>query len=194
MAKLSTRDHLLQVGLERLHEHGYTATGIQEILESAGVPKGSFYHHFGSKEEFARQVVLEYVNREVQHIEKVLKNPKLSPLKRLRQYFKELIKIYGHSSPISGCLLGKMSLEVSNQSELIRMVVSGSFETWQKEIEDVLCAAVDQKEAPSNIRPAEIAAYLLNGWQGAVLRSQVEKSDKPLETFLALTFSHLLPS
>jgi AcrR family transcriptional regulator len=51
MANPSTREQLLQVGLLAFHQHGYTATGIQEILESAKIPKGSFYHHFGSKEE-----------------------------------------------------------------------------------------------------------------------------------------------
>jgi TetR/AcrR family transcriptional regulator, transcriptional repressor for nem operon len=63
MTTLSTREHFLEVGLLTFHRHGYAATGIQEILESAKVPKGSFYHYFASKEEFAREVVLQYVRR-----------------------------------------------------------------------------------------------------------------------------------
>jgi TetR/AcrR family transcriptional repressor of nem operon len=192
MSKLSTRDHLLEVGLLTFHQHGYTATGIQEILESARVPKGSFYHHFGSKEEFAREVVLQYVRRETEHIEKVLKNSKLSPLKRLRLYFKELSKIYGQTAPISGCLLGAFSLEVSNRSEVLRTLLSDSFQGWQKAIEEVLHSAVQEKELSPNIRTAELAAYLLNGWEGAVVRSLADKSDKPFDTFISLSFSLLL--
>lgn len=192
MTKHSTREHLLQVGLLTFHQYGYVATGIQEILESAKVPKGSFYHHFGSKEEFAREVLLQYVQRETEHIEKVLRNSKLPPLKRLRLYFKDLSKIYGQTGPISGCLLGAFSLEVSKHSEVLRALLSASFEAWQKAIEEVLRAAVQEEELPPNTRTAELAAFLLNSWEGAVVRSQADKSDKPLDTFISLSFSHLL--
>jgi TetR/AcrR family transcriptional repressor of nem operon len=192
MTNPSTREQLLQVGLLTFHQHGYTATGIQEILEAAKVPKGSFYHHFGSKEEFAREVVLRYVQREAEHIEKVLRNSKLSPLKRLRLYFKELSKIYGQTGPLSGCLLGAFSLEVSKHSEVLRALLSESFQAWQKAIEEVLHAAVQEKELSADTRPAELAAYLLNGWEGAVVRSLADKSDKPFDTFISVSFSHLL--
>ena len=57
MGPQSTRDHLLQVGLRQIHAMGYSATGVNEILEEAKVPKGSFYHHFASKEDFAKEVL-----------------------------------------------------------------------------------------------------------------------------------------
>jgi TetR/AcrR family transcriptional repressor of nem operon len=192
MKTLSTRERLLQVGLLRFHENGYAATGIQEILEQAQVPKGSFYHHFASKEEFARAVMLQHVSREARHMERPLKDSKLPPLKRLRQYFKELIKLSGQCGSVPGCLVSKMSLEVSSQSEVIRTLLSEAFKTWQKAIEEVLRAAVDEKELPSGTRTAELAAYLLNSWEGAVVRSHAEQNDKPLETFISLTFSHVL--
>ena len=53
MSAPSTREHLLEVGLERLRSTGYTATGVKEVLDLANVPKGSFYHYFPSKEAFA---------------------------------------------------------------------------------------------------------------------------------------------
>ncbi len=56
----STRDHLLDVGVELMHRNGYKATGLTEILQAAGVPKGSFYHHFGSKEDFAAAALEKY--------------------------------------------------------------------------------------------------------------------------------------
>jgi TetR/AcrR family transcriptional repressor of nem operon len=145
MTTLSTRERLLQVGLLRFHENGYAATGIQEILEQAQVPRGSFYHHFASKEEFARAVMLQHVSREARRMEKSLKDSKLPPLKRLRQYFKELIKLSGQCGSVPGCLVGKMSLEVSSQSEVIRTLLSEAFKTWQKAIEEVLRAAVDER-------------------------------------------------
>ena len=57
----TTRDHLLQVGLRRIRSMGYASTGVKEILDDADVPKGSFYHHFASKEAFAKEVLELYV-------------------------------------------------------------------------------------------------------------------------------------
>ena len=63
MGEKSTRDHLIDVGLELMHQHGYNATGLADILKIADVPKGSFYHHFGSKEDFAAAALERYVAR-----------------------------------------------------------------------------------------------------------------------------------
>jgi TetR/AcrR family transcriptional repressor of nem operon len=148
MTTLSTRERLLQVGLQRFQENGYAGTGIQEILKQAQVPKGSFYHHFASKEEFARAVMLQYASREARHMEKFLKDSKLPPLKCLRQYFKELIKLSGRCGSVPGYLIAKMSVEVSSHSEVLRTLLSEAFKTWQKAIEGVLGEAVDEKELP----------------------------------------------
>src|SRR5260370_7439318 len=103
MAEKSTRDHLIDVGVNLMHKHGYTATGLTEILESAGVPKGSFYHHFGSKEDFAVSALERYVAREAMHCEAVLSNRKVAPLHRLNSYFPNLINLYGQKPPIPRC-------------------------------------------------------------------------------------------
>jgi len=70
MAKQSTRDLLIDVGLERMHTAGYASAGVKEILELAGVPKGSFYHYFPSKESFAREVLLRYFTGESKRAER----------------------------------------------------------------------------------------------------------------------------
>jgi len=62
----TTREHLIEVGLERIRRIGYAATGVKEILDLAGVPKGSFYHYFPSKEAFVQEVLQRYSARETQ--------------------------------------------------------------------------------------------------------------------------------
>src|ERR1700743_1038049 len=86
----STRENLIAVGLELMRKHGYGATGVQEILNAAGVPKGSFYHHFGSKEEFTTAVLERYVAFAGAHSREVLGNTRQTPLRRLRRYFEDL--------------------------------------------------------------------------------------------------------
>ncbi len=130
----TTREHLIEIGLQRIHKIGYTATGVMEILDLAGVPKGSFYHYFRSKEAFAQEVLQRYASREAQRWETILGDDKLPPLKRLRKYFNELVTVYGQKGPISGCLLGQMSVEVAEHSPDIQSLLSSAFDDWQQAI------------------------------------------------------------
>jgi TetR/AcrR family transcriptional regulator, transcriptional repressor for nem operon len=192
MAEKSTRDHLIDVGLELMHQNGYNATGLTEILKAADVPKGSFYHHFGSKEDFAAAALARYTSREAEHSAAVLGASKVPPLKRLKRYFTDLMKMYGQSGEIPGCMMGRFSLEIAAQNPQLRKQISASFTHWQHAIATVLEQAAAQNELPANTDPESLAGFLLNSWEGALLRSQAEKSDAPLESFMRITFDRLL--
>jgi TetR/AcrR family transcriptional repressor of nem operon len=171
---------------------GYAATGVKEILDDADVPKGSFYHHFASKEAFVKEVLELYVRREVEHADKVLRDGKGAPLKRLRRYFEELIAIYGPTAKISGCMLGNLSLEMADHSESIQSLLRFSFANWQTGIAGVLQEAIDRGDLARSKKPQELASFLLNSYEGALLRSKADRSSKPLETFLHFAFNVLL--
>ncbi|WP_353068086.1 TetR family transcriptional regulator C-terminal domain-containing protein [Tunturibacter empetritectus] len=189
---LSTRDHLLAVGLERLRSTGYTATGVKEVLDLAQVPKGSFYHYFPSKEEFAVEVFHLYAKGEAERSERILGDRKVAPLKRLRRYFEELISVYGQAGEISGCLMGSLSLEVADHSPRMRSELQGVFAVWQQGIADVLQQAIQRGDLAKSMRPDALAQFLLNSYEGALIRMKAEKSDKPLENFLHFAFDVLL--
>src|ERR1700722_12267021 len=192
MAAKSTRDHLIDTGLKLMHQNGYNATGLTEILKTADVPKGSFYHHFGSKEDFAAAALERYTTREAEHAASVLLGSTISPLKRLKQYFMDLVKFYGQKGAIPGCMMGRFSLEMATANPQLRKQISGTFTHWQHTIATVIEQAVAQKELPAGTNPESLAGFLLNSWEGALLRSQAEKSDAPLETFLRYVFDGLL--
>ena len=105
MTPKSTREHLIDVGLGLMHRNGYNATGLTDILEAANVPKGSFYHHFGSKEDFAAAALERFAIREGEHAAAILDDTDIAPLKRLRLYFSDLVKIYGQKAAIPGCMM-----------------------------------------------------------------------------------------
>src|SRR5580704_951703 len=184
MATKSTRDHLIDVGVGLMHQNGYNATGLTDILKAADVPKGSFYHHFGSKEDFAAAALERYVMREGVHAAAVLNDMTTPPLKRLRRYFSDLVKIYGQKGAIPGCMMGRFSLEIAEESPQLRKRISASFGHWQHSIATVIRQAVEQKELPADTDSESLAGFLLNSWEGALLRSQAEKNDAPLEVFL----------
>ena len=192
MANHGTREELIEVGLKQIHSAGYTATGINQILELADVPKGSFYHHFASKDAFAKEILEHYNFGEQKRWESFLGDTKVSPLKRLRRYFKEMIAIYGRCGRSAGCLLGNMTLDVAEHNPALRGVLRKSFDCWQNAIAKTIREAIEKRELPKTANADELAAVLVNAWEGAQVRTKVEQSDKPLELFLDLTFNVLL--
>jgi TetR/AcrR family transcriptional regulator, transcriptional repressor for nem operon len=192
MATRTTRDHLIEVGLEQIRSSSYNATGVKEILDRAGVPKGSFYHYFPSKEVFTEEVLNRYMIAETQRLQDVLGDIRLAPLKRLRRYFEALTVAFGMSAPIGGCLLGQLTLEIADQSPRLQPLLRDAFAHWQHGIANVLREAVERGDLSRAIRPDDLAAFLLNGWQGALVRMKAEKSDQPLENFIHIAFNILL--
>ena len=192
MSTPSTREHLLEIGLKRIHSTGYTATGVKEVLDLANVPKGSFYHYFASKEAFAGEVFERYADGENRRAERMLGDRKVAPLKRLRRYFEELISVYGQSGQIRGCMLGNLSLEVADQSPKLQAQFQTAFRQWQKGIADVLREAIERGDLGRSTKPDELAGFLLNSYEGALVRMKAERSDKPLQNFLHFAFDVLL--
>jgi TetR/AcrR family transcriptional repressor of nem operon len=175
-----------------MHRHGYNATGLNEILKAAAVTKGSFYHHFGSKEDFAAAALGRYTARAADRSSAVLSDSRVRPLKRLKRYFVEMMKTYGQKGAIPGCMIGRFSLEMATANPPLRKQIRTSFANWQRKIAVVIQQAIEQDELPPDTDPESLAAFLLNSWEGALLRSQAEQSDAPLETFLLQTFDVLL--
>jgi TetR/AcrR family transcriptional repressor of nem operon len=195
MGKQTTRENLIEVGLELIHSSGYTATGINQVLETAKVPKGSFYHHFSTKDEFVLEVVKRYAAGEQERWERLLDDSNLSPSKKLRRYFKDLIATYGRrGGPIAGCLLGNLSLEVAGQNVEIRNLLRQAFDAWQNAIARTIREAIEKQELPRATKADDLAALLVNGWEGAQVRAKAEQSDKPLELFFDNAFDVLLRS
>jgi len=190
MAKPNLRDEILTAGLQALHKRGFNATSVQDITEAAGVPKGSFYNHFSSKEELGAAVVGKYVAAgEASRLR--LQDRSRRPLARLRNHFEALAA--GAENPgAPGCLLGNFGAELSNQSPIIRERVGEAFAKWRGAIAKVILEAREGGELRDGREPEALAAFVLDAWEGAVLRSKVEQSRAPLDAFLEMVFSTIL--
>jgi TetR/AcrR family transcriptional repressor of nem operon len=192
MTAQNTRDHLLEVGLKLIHSMGFNATGMKEILDTAKVPKGSFYHYFPSKEAYANEVLRLYVQNETKRCGRIFSDPSLPPLERLRNYFEELIRVYGPEAETTGCLMGNLSLEMADHSDTTQALLEESFGQWQSAVAALLQEAVDHGDLPASTQPDELAEFLLNSYEGALVRSKADRSAKPLTTFLHFAFTALL--
>ena len=191
VVKPNVREQLLDTGVQVLHERGFNATSVQDITEAAGVPKGSFYNHFESKEDLGAEVVLRYLESS-NKTQAVLRDPKLSPYARLRKYFEGLVQVAEKNEFCGGCLLGNFGAELSDQSEMIRVRVSKGFSTWSASIAGVIAEAQAQGQISKDLPASTLAAFVLNGWEGALIRARVDKSKAPLEQFVKVTFAKTL--
>lgn len=192
MKNQSTRDRLLSAGLEQFLTSGYAATGVKEILDVAEVPKGSFYHYFPSKEAFAVEVIRLYFSQEQKFAEAVLGETAVSPLKRLRNYFQRSVERYESAGPVRGCLLGNMSQEVADHSVSVQSLLHEKFKLWQGTVADVVRQAKARQELPDSLKASETAAFLINGWEGALVRMKADRSTAPLHEFVQFAFQRVL--
>lgn len=143
----------------------FAATGIKEIVEAAQVPKGSFYNHFPSKEAFGAEVVDFYFGLGLPGLRKLLTDPTVPPLERLRAYFASRTQRFKAAGYARGCMLGNFSLEVADQSDVIRARLSTHFQTWAGLFEHCIAQA-QAAGAIRNPLPADLlAGYLLDSWK-----------------------------
>jgi TetR/AcrR family transcriptional repressor of nem operon len=190
--KTTTRESLIEVGLATFQAEGYTATGISEILERAGVHKGSFYHLFPSKASFAIAVLQAYAALETARWTEALNDTEFSPLQRLRKYFELLTVLYGRSSGLSGCFVGALCLEVADHNETMRLQLQAVLASWQGALAGLLRQAQSAGEIGPAASPKELAELVIAHWEGAHVRAKAENNDKPFELFLRFTFEVLL--
>ncbi|MCH4564789.1 TetR/AcrR family transcriptional regulator [Halomonas sp. EGI 63088] len=183
-----TKERLLEAGLAMLLEHGYNDLGIQALLEATGTPKGSFYHHFRSKEDFALQVIDRYME-EVHHgLDLSLGNASLPPLERVHRFF-ELSQEKYRQEGYLGCLLGGVGQELSGISETFRRKIETCFAGIAVRVADCLEEARQQGDLPPDRDPRQMADLLVDCWEGAALRSRLCRDPGPLGAMLDFYFS-----
>ena len=190
MPKPNTREQLIEAGLATLHLHGFNGCGVQDITSAAGVPKGSFYNHFKSKEDLALQALERFWQNGAGR-RAMLGDATLDPVERLRGYFRALSDVAVNHDFQRGCLIGNFSTELSAQSKDVRDRLAEIYAAWSRAIE----SCVREAEKSGRVRPqlptATIAAFLLNAWEGAVLRSKVEQDRSPFDQFEQTVFASL---
>jgi len=190
MTRHNVREQIVDAGLKTLLEKGFNACGVRDITDAAGVPTGSFYNHFASKEALGAEIVGRYAQENSRR--KALRDKRLSPLERLRRHFDGLGQMYADLDYGRGCLLGNFSAELADHSPLIRERLAALFASWTKVIEEAVRDAQADGTMSSKLDPADLAAFLLDAYEGALLRARVEKSGAPLDRFMTIAFAHLL--
>lgn len=170
-----------------LLERGYNDLGIQSLLDRTGVPKGSFYHHFPSKEEMALQAVDRYLALGHELLEVTLAPDGRPPLHRVRGFFERMRELYA-SQGYLGCLLGALGQELSGSNEVFRVKIEKCVASIAERLAVCMEEARQLGDLPAGMDCRSYADALVNAWEGAALRSRLLRSPVPLNAFLDFYF------
>ena len=182
-----TQQKLLETGVEMLLRQGYNDLGIAALLGKTRIPKGSFYHHFTSKEDFALQVIDLYLKEVHRGLDQCLGDRSVPPLQRVRGFFEGTVEKYRGEGYL-GCLLGGLGQELSGVSETFRRKVEQCFNEIAGRIAVTLQEAVDIGDLPQGTDTQKMAELLVNCWEGAALRMRLRRDPAPLMEMLDFYF------
>lgn len=184
----TTKQNLLKLGLELLLKQGYSDLGVATLLDRAGVPKGSFYHHFGSKESFGLQAIDLYMEGVHAALDAAFADDSREPLDQIRDFFARVSAGYKGDGYL-GCLLGGLGQELSGISPVFRKKVEACFTVIAERFESVLVRAKRRGRLREDADPRELADLLVNCWEGAALRSRLRRHASPLSQMLDFYFT-----
>ena len=187
MPRRSTRNAILEAAMKQFIERGFNACSVEDITKAARVPKGSFYNHFKSKQSLAAEIVTEYGKGTTDR--SVLTNPAIAPLTRLRRHFAGLNAYF--SSCKDGCLVGKFMAEVSAETPQIRDSLRRVLNLWGEQLSSALADGQRQGSIRGDLPADDLAAFLIDSYEGAILRTRLEKSPRALEYFVKFVFSSI---
>jgi TetR/AcrR family transcriptional repressor of nem operon len=179
----ATKQRLLDAGMAMLLEHGYNHLGIQALLDATSTPKGSFYHHFEDKEQFALQVIDQYMVNVHAGLDACLGDSSRPPLERVRRFFETVQQSYRQEGYL-GCLLGGLGQELAGVSEVFRRKIDGCISEIAKRIAGCLEEARKRGDIPAESNASQLANLLVDCWEGAALRSRLKGNPRPLTAML----------
>jgi TetR/AcrR family transcriptional regulator, transcriptional repressor for nem operon len=181
-----TRQHLLDTGRDILAARGFSSVGLSALLQQAGVPKGSFYHYFKSKEQFGQALLEDYFSWYLSELDALFSRPELNSRERLMDYWNEWQRRYCSPQGRSDCLVVKLSAEVADLSEPMRLTLKAGTDQVIGRIQDCIAAGVTDGSLLAE-QPALLATSLYQLWLGASLLTKLHRDDRHLSLAMAMT-------
>jgi TetR/AcrR family transcriptional regulator, transcriptional repressor for nem operon len=192
MTNKDTKTLLIEKGAGIIYIKGFNNTGINDILEAAGVPKGSFYHYFKNKEDFGVQLIDHFLIRFLGGADLQLKKTSTDYISSLKEFFDGFLCFFEENGYQGGCPIANFSLEMSDLNERIRQRLSEAFNQMQQKVLIFLTKAKAEAELPKELNLEATAEFILNSWEGALLRIKVTKNSTPMHLFNGFVFENLL--
>jgi TetR/AcrR family transcriptional repressor of nem operon len=191
-ARVDTRQDLVWCGTELLTERGFQITGIEEVLKRVGVPKGSFYHYFKSKDEFGHAVIANYEQYYAKKMDRIFGNLDRSPVQRLRDFVLNAKNGMVKFDFKRGCLIGNLGQELAALDTQFRERLESVLLSWEQRVSDCLKEAIAAGELAPGQDTEALSRFFWVGWEGAILRAKLMRSLQPIDQFTTIFFDSVL--
>lgn len=189
MPKKNVREKLLETALQILQLSGFNGCSVNDITKEAGVPKGSFYNHFESKDALALEALEHFFERGAER-RALLNDQTIAPVERLQRHFNLLSEAVIKQNFQKGCLIGNFSSEMTSNDD-IRHRLGTIYKSWSRSVESCIRDIEEQGRLRHPMSAETAANFLINAWEGAVLRTKVEQNRAPLDQFEHVVFLSL---
>lgn len=193
MAHNDTRQKLIQSGIDVVLAGSFHSAGLQQILSEAGVPKGSFYHYFKSKENFGVAIIESSVESQLEAMRGFLNDKQKSPLQRLRTFFDACHAFTKKNHFHQECVASKLGSELGQMSDPMRKAIEAGMEQQTSLLTDCLREGQEKGEIDTKYDAADLAAFIFNSMEGVKMRMSVDQNLKPMEIFDSMLFDRILP-
>ena len=191
MKKRDTRHQLIEAGAQAMLEKSYNGVGLKEILDRVGVPKGSFYNYFPSKEQFAVEVIEYYGQKAANLFRSILLNRNQKPKERLLCFF-EKARDHHLKSERYCCLVAKLAMEVANLSSLMQSALKYTMDQWLAIFAQCIREGQILGEIKGDVDAYLFAEFLFGSWEGALLQMQVQQNLDMIDHFIDFVFTQIL--
>ena len=183
-----SKTRLLMAGMDLIRSSSFSAVGINDVLKTSKVPRGSFYHYFPSKEAFGIEVAQFYHEQQLAAAQSLLSNKNKIPLDRLIDFFASARKEFKHRKYSDGCLMCNLSSELADSSPAFQKALNRHWQELTQTVANCLKEIDLQLLGLGHLSADEAADWLMNAWSGALVRMKASRSDKPLSLFEKTVF------
>ena len=186
-------DEILEVGRDLIRTQGYHNTGINDLLKAAGIPKGSFYNFFTSKEDFVIKALAQYGDANVAWMESFLTDTSISPKERIKAFYEDTIRVNQHPDEAckSGCLIANMSAEVAGINQNLADETNLQFTRLLRLLVECLKEGQELGEIRSDYSAMELAEYIHTNFFGALARMKSTREIVPLKRALKMNMDFI---
>ncbi|MFG3448500.1 TetR/AcrR family transcriptional regulator [Stenotrophomonas sp. NPDC047960] len=188
---LDVRDKILATGQRIMGGKGFSAVGLNEVLTAAGVPKGSFYHYFGSKEAFGDALLEDYFAGYLSEMDRTFSQPRRTRAQQLDAYFKAWMDNQSFEDCQGRCLAVKLGAEVADLSQSMRATLQRGTAGIISRLATVLEAGAREGSLSFAGNPQAMAQSLYELWLGASLMAKIVRNRQPFDNALR-TAHHLI--
>jgi TetR/AcrR family transcriptional repressor of nem operon len=182
-----TRRSILDAAQRIMARKGYSAVGLNEVLAEAGVPKGSFYHFFASKDAFGEAMLKSYFTGYLADMDRVLTQPNQSAAERLMAYWQNWRETQSVDECQGRCLAVKLGAEVADLSESMRRALADGTDAIIDRLERTIASGLDDGSLSIDGDPRALAQVLYDMWLGASVMAKIHRKLAPLDVTMTAT-------